>query len=76
MTKLDRPVVRETNLLEERSRRPLVIKLDGPFVYFRWKGTRKWYEVPLRGVVGLGYRLAAIALQEAKQKAKAERKSR
>jgi len=74
MTRLEKAVIRETMVRDDRTRRPLVVKLEGPSLLFRWKGTRRWYSVPLRAIITLGYGIAAQELKAARDKAKSERR--
>lgn len=54
MTKLNRPVIRETYALEPRTRRPLVITLEGKFLRIKEKGTRSSYTVTYGQIYVMG----------------------
>jgi hypothetical protein len=78
MIRCNRRVVRETSVIDECSRRAVVIMIEqgGAIVRVRLKGTRKWYAVPLREIWLMGARIEAQAVRQRKAEAREERRER
>ena len=75
MIRLTRPVTRETGERDQRTGRPIIIRLElgGKVVKVRAKGTRRWYVVGIKDIWLMGARIAA---QEIKMAKAAERERR
>jgi hypothetical protein len=68
MTGLDRPVKRETRVIDFRRRKPLVILLQegGRLVRIKVKGERQWYTVTIEQIFQLGCQNRAVELRAEK----------
>ena len=74
--RLDRPVTRETAEIDQRTRRPLLIRLEqgGRLVKLRPKGTRAWYVATVKQIYVLAARNKADEERREKLARKAARK--
>ena len=72
---IKRGITRETAVMDERTRRKIMLRLDAHphVVRLRLKGTRQEYVVPIKEIYLLGARIRAQELKEEKKQKKRER---
>jgi hypothetical protein len=79
MTKLDRPVVRETRTIDKSCGRPrpIVIRLEegGNIVRLKRKGERRWYTLTYSAIMLLAYKAAAEEAKKQKQLRRQQRRA-
>ena len=68
MTPLNRAVVRQTNEIDARTGKPLVVRLEvgGRLVKIRPKGDQQWYSVTYAQIAVMGARNAAAVIRARK----------
>lgn len=76
-TKLTRPVTRETSVIDHRTNKPLIIRLEegGKIVRMKIKGERNWYTITIMQIYMLGASNKATEIKQAKAQAKADKKA-
>lgn len=76
MTPLQRAVTRVTAVMDARTRKPLVVRLEvgGQLLRIRPKGDRSWYTVTYQQIAVLGARNKAAELKAVRLAEKAARK--